>query len=76
MDYKEIDWNIASKLGIITRINIDILHPIGLAMTRNPNNGKSESLLIAPDGFWEYNPDVVTNIMTDDEIVEYLKDLP
>lgn len=75
MNYKEIDWNTASKLGIITRINKEVLHPLGLAMTRNPSTGSSDSLLIAPDGFWEYSPDAIVGTMTDAEISEYLKEI-
>lgn len=56
---KTIDWNKASELGLIQRINKEILHPLGLAMSRNPTNGTSENLLIADDGLWEYGPDVV-----------------
>ncbi|MBS4711979.1 DUF7415 domain-containing protein [Aeromonas caviae] len=51
---KYINWNQASELGLIVRINREILHPLGLAMTRNPENGASEMLLVSPDGAWEY----------------------
>jgi hypothetical protein len=52
---KYIDWNQASELGLIVRINREILHPLGLAMTRNPENGASEMLLVSDDGIWEYD---------------------
>lgn len=51
---KTIDWNRASELGLIFRINKEVLHPIGYAMTRNQETGTSESLIIADDGFYEY----------------------
>jgi hypothetical protein len=51
---KHINWNQASELGLIVRINSEVLHPLGLAMSRNPENGTSEMLLVSPDGVWEY----------------------
>ncbi|MGK4473066.1 DUF7415 domain-containing protein [Aeromonas molluscorum] len=51
---KHINWNQASELGLIVRINSEILHPLGLAMSRNPENGASEMLLVSQDGVWEY----------------------
>ena len=51
---KHINWNQASELGLIVRINSEILHPLGLAMSRNPENGTSEMLLVSPTGVWEY----------------------
>lgn len=73
---KTIDWNKASELGLIQRINKEILHPLGLAMSRNPETGVSENLLIADDGFWEYGPDVVIKpILTNIEIQEKIKGL-
>jgi hypothetical protein len=51
---KQIDWNEASRQGLIERINTEILHPLGLAMCRTPEDGTSPGLLIAEDGQWEY----------------------
>ncbi|MFG0835478.1 hypothetical protein ACF8OI_18400 [Aeromonas bivalvium] len=51
---KTINWNQASELGLIVRINREILHPLGLAMSRNPENGASEMLLVSDDGAWVY----------------------
>lgn len=56
---KTIDWNQASQLGLIARINHEILHPLGLAMTRNPDTGASESLLVADDGIWVYSDTIL-----------------
>lgn len=39
---KSINWNQMSELGLIYKINKDILHPLGLAISRNPDNGFSE----------------------------------
>ena len=58
---KTINWNQASELGLIVRINREVLHPLGLAMTRNPENGVSEMLLVSPDGIWEYDQQLMTN---------------
>lgn len=73
---KTIDWNKASELGLIQRINKEILHPLGLAMSRNPVTGVSENLLIADDGFWEYSPEITLKpILSNIEIQEKIKGL-
>lgn len=51
---KKIDWNKASELGLIERINNEILHPLGLAMCRDTDSGVSPCLMVADDGIWEY----------------------
>lgn len=51
---KRIDWNEASRQGLIERINTEILHALGLALCRTPEDGVSPGLLIAEDGKWEY----------------------
>lgn len=58
---KCINWNQASELGLIVRINREILHPLGLAMVRNPENGTSEMLIVSPDGIWEYEKQLMAN---------------
>ena len=55
---KRIDWNKASELGLIERINREVLHPLGLAMYRIPETGESPGLLISDDGEWQYAPDM------------------
>ena len=52
---RHIDWSKASELGLVERINKEILHPLGLAMTRNAITGSSDSILIADAGVWEYS---------------------
>ncbi|EMA1801304.1 hypothetical protein SD377_001907 [Cronobacter turicensis] len=49
-----LDWNQLSALGLIFRINHEILHPMGLAIFRDPDSGKSEGALIADDGVFSY----------------------
>ncbi|HCB1983529.1 TPA: hypothetical protein MYQ78_001394 [Klebsiella pneumoniae] len=53
-----LDWNQLSALGLIVRINKEILHPMGLALFRDPKTGTSEGALIAPDGHWSYSVDI------------------
>lgn len=57
-----LDWNQLSALGLIVRINAEILHPLGLAIFRDPANGISAGAMIAPDGKWEYEPDVIEGL--------------
>ncbi|HFF8551742.1 TPA: hypothetical protein ACGEYE_000463 [Klebsiella variicola] len=54
-----LNWNELSALGLIVRINAEILHPLGLAIFRNPDSGISAGAMIAPDGKWAYAPDVI-----------------
>lgn len=65
-----IDWNQMSELGLIERINREILHPLGLAVTRNPDTGKSDMILVSDDGVWDYSRDIVSNILTNTEVKE------
>ena len=68
----EINWNKMSELNLITRINSEILHPLGLAMSRNPVSGFSEIIYIADDLFWEYDEEVNTEVLTKKEIHDIL----
>lgn len=54
-----LDWNQLSALGLIIRINAEILHPLGLAVFRDPTSGISAGAMIAPDGKWEYAPEII-----------------
>lgn len=66
-----IDWNKASELGLIERINKEILHPLGLAMCRNPEEGNSACLLIADDGVFTYCDTIeLKPVLTKEEIAE------
>jgi len=69
---KTIDWNKMSELGLLEKINTEILHPIGLAISRNPENGFSEQILISNDGTWEYCPSMKSTILSDDELKHQL----
>jgi hypothetical protein len=65
---KRLNWNQMSELGLIAKINNEILHPLGLAMSRNPDTGHSESVLVSDDGVFEYAPDMDIKKLSDDEI--------
>ncbi|MBJ7581617.1 hypothetical protein JHD42_10915 [Aeromonas veronii] len=77
---KTINWNQAGELGLIVRINREILHPLGLAMSRNPENGASEMLLVSDDGIWVYDQHLLANtsIVSEEEarakIAEWTKE--
>ncbi len=72
---KTIDWNQAAELGLLERINREILHPLGLAACRNVESGVSPSLVVSDDGIWEFSKDVKTKVISDDEVRERLKNM-
>lgn len=53
-----VSWNELSARGLLLRINKEILHPVGLAVFRDPKTGISQGALIAPGGVWEYDQSV------------------
>jgi hypothetical protein len=65
---KTIDWNKMSELGLLERINREICHPLGLAVSRDVETGGSTRILIADDGEWEYDPKMKTGVISDDEV--------
>lgn len=70
---KKINWNVMSELGLIERINREILHELGLALSRTPDTGVSEFVLVADDKVWEYPSEIpVGKILTCDEIHKIL----
>ncbi|MDI5830186.1 DUF7415 domain-containing protein [Shewanella xiamenensis] len=68
---KSINWNQMSELGLIEKINREILHPIGLAIARDPATGISEKVLVAPDGIFEYG-EMKSTIISENEINKIL----
>lgn len=72
---KTINWNQASELGLVERINREILHPLGLAMARDPATGSSDIILVADDGKFEYDESEPTTVMSDHYVMEKLKTL-
>ena len=57
-EYNAVDWMELSRMGLVEKINREILHPIGLAVFYNPETGVSGGAVISPDGFWKYPEDV------------------
>ncbi|MDF7662382.1 hypothetical protein PUG81_25750 [Erwiniaceae bacterium L1_54_6] len=49
-----LDWNQLSALGLMFRINHEILHPMGLAIFRESELAISKGALVAPDGVFTY----------------------
>lgn len=72
---KYIDFNDLSDLGLLVKINKDILHPLGLALCRNPDDGTSMGALVADDGVWEYSQNIIDNNpkLNDEEIKDKYK---
>lgn len=56
MESKKIDWNKLSELGIIYKINKEVLHPIGLSLYRDPETGVSGGCYVENEP-WEYSTD-------------------
>ena len=54
-----VDYNKLSEWGLIHKINKEVLHPLGLAMTRNPDTGASENCIVADDFEWKYHEDII-----------------
>lgn len=55
VEYAHIDWTEISQRGLLERINREIMHPIGLAVFRDPKTGTSGGAFVSPDGIWEYS---------------------
>lgn len=52
-----IDWNEISQRGLLVRINREIMHPLGLAVCRDPATGTSPGAVVSEDGPWVYPDD-------------------
>jgi hypothetical protein len=65
-----------SELGLIRLINREILHPIGLAISRNPEIGTSDEILVSDDGEWEYSPEILQKPdLSNEEIQQKLTEM-
>ena len=71
---KEIDWNVIAELGLLERINREIMHPLGLAVYRQPKDGTSGGALVSPDGVFEYG-DIESKIQPPSKTIEKIKKL-
>lgn len=69
---KYVDWNVLAKLGLVKRINNEILHPLGLSVSYNPETGISEYILIDEEDWnWEYS-NVKINQLPKEEIKQVI----
>lgn len=70
---KTVDMNKLSKWGLIYKINKEVLHPLGLALSRDPDSGISEGCFIdsSDDLYWEYSDDL---IKSNEEKLQYFLD--
>lgn len=55
---KEINWNDLSEMGLVFRINNEILHPLGLAVFYETTTGRSAGALVSEDG-WTYSKSIM-----------------
>lgn len=53
-----VDFNFLSEHGLLYKINNEVLHPLGLALTRSEDGLSSKGCLLAPDLKWEYDDEV------------------
>jgi len=67
MTHKTVDWNELSRMGLIERINREIMHPIGLAVCREVESGISPGALVSEDGEWRYPEPAEVCPVTDEE---------
>jgi hypothetical protein len=70
-----INWNEISDLGLLQRINKEVMHPLGLAIYRNPEDGNSPGALVADDGVWEYSPEMTNRMLSNDEVAAKVQQL-
>lgn len=69
---KYIDYNDLSDLGLIYKINQEVLHPLGLALSRN-TSGTSDKILVDDKDFkFEYSEDVATR--NEEKFKEFMSD--
>lgn len=60
-ELSRIDWNEMSRRGLIKRINKEILHPLGLAMTLDVETGHSRFVVVSDNGPFVYEEDVISS---------------
>ncbi|ULL06041.1 hypothetical protein JNO42_03240 [Pseudomonas putida] len=56
--FEIIDWNEISQRGLLVRINREIMHPLGLAICRNPETGTSPGAVVSDNGPWIFPEDL------------------
>lgn len=65
----------ASELGLIQKLNREVLHPMGLALCWNPETNLSEGFLVSEEGEWKYDDSVVVKPF-DPKALEAALELP
>ena len=56
---KFIDWNEISDRGLLVRINREIMHPLGLAVARDPTTGRSPGAVVSDESPFVYAEDIL-----------------
>lgn len=51
---KKINYKDLSDWGLIYKINKEVLHPLGISLSWDPDTGSSDCLLVADDMIWRY----------------------
>lgn len=69
-----VNWTEISNLGLLQRINREVMHPLGLAIYRD-EDGTSDGALVADNGVWEYSPEVTNRILSDEDVVTAINKL-
>ena len=49
-----VDWKVLAEMGLLTRINHEILHPLGYAAFYVVETGISPGALVSESGGWDY----------------------
>ena len=70
-----INWTEISDLGLLQRINTEVMHPLGLAIYRNSEDGNSPGALVADDGVWEYSPEMTNRMLSNSEVAKKIQQL-
>lgn len=73
---KTLSWNELSELGLLYRINKEILHPMGLAIMRDPSTGTSPGAIVSDDGVWIYSNEVnQTHSVPNEKLAAHMEEM-
>ena len=74
---KSINWKQMAELGLVRKINNDILHPLGLALSYDPGSGISTEIYVDEDDWkWEYSEEIASKpFYSEDEIKAKVKEM-
>lgn len=78
-----VNFQTLSEMGLLWKINKEILHPLGLALCRDRHGNISPGALVAEDGAWMYTPEsdiknsakfnTVLSMQKEGTLLDYLK---